>query len=921
MGGKRSQSQHQSGILRSKLVKPEISGKLVPRSVFMNFAGKLLDRVKVGLVVAPAGYGKSTLLSQSFELLEHQGVHCAWLSLDAQDNDPLRFMSHFLTTLSTLASDDFQFGIDHLGAGSKTITDSGVADIVAKLDTLDLRHGIFIDDYHVIHNPEIDSILERLVLYSPRKTMFVIASRIEPAIAFSTLKMREQVCQLATQDLAFALDESEQFLNEAKQLGLSSEVVGALASRTEGWVAGLQLASLALAGGVNSEEFIEDFSGTDRDVTDYLGEAVLNQQSDEIRRFLLWTSLLERMNADLANALLGIDTAQALLEQVEARNLFVIPLDRDRTWYRYHHLFGDFLKAQLAKEFPGAAAEVYQQASKWCVEQGYHHEAINYALSGGIHDRAIELIAAIAKDLIEISGEHWTLLQWVRQLPDDYALKRPEIAVAYSWSLVFSRQHAEARNLLEMLNGYYKQHATEIAPDLLEQLRCGIDLNMCMVEIGFDNTERSSDLVKEWLAANPKAEPRDLLTAYVFQAYTALSTFEADLGIEAADRAVSIGEEFAIDYLEAWGRSVAGLLKIQQADLDGAARHYRKGLDCNSRNSSPHSYMGSLNTVLLAEVCYEQNDLAEAETLLHEYVEFINNESVVDVAFAGYRVLAGLQIVRTGINEGLSVLRLGKESALRANLPRLVTMLSALEIHNLLLAGKSKEARKVARESGFDVSEAPSIAQDSRLVVEEIHRLVQAELSLDSNFPKRALKILNKLVAQIEKSGRQRRLLEVLLLRSRAFQGANQLDEALVDLTRALEIGAKGGFYRVFLDAGPDTHELLRLLVKKHSGSLSENAIVFLGKINEQLAAEEKAVKGNALPGEATSGVLLESLTKRERQMLDTITTGETNKAIAEKLFISEQTVKWHLHQLYQKLGVKNRTSAIAKARALSLIS
>ena len=922
MGGGQLQAPRGPGILLSKLAKPEVSGELISRGVFRKFVETLLSGMKIGLVIAPAGYGKSTLLSQSFDLLSDREVRCAWISLDNDDNDPLRLLSHFLAvvnSLNSLNSLDFQGGTEHLGANSKAITDYIVADIVAKLEALDFKHALFVDDYHAISNPEVHGILERLVLYSPQKTMFVIASRKEPDLAFKTLKMRGEVCQLATEDLAFAPKESEQFLNGAKQLGLNAKLVDALASRTEGWVAGLQLASLALAGRTDAEAFIEEFSGTDRDVTDYLGEAVLDQQSDDVRRFLLWTSLLGRMNAALINAVLEIETAQAMLEYVEVRNLFVIPLDRERNWYRYHHLFGDFLNVQLAKEYPGIAKEIYQRALDWCVEQGLQHEAINYALCGGIHDQAIELIADIAKDLIEISGEHWTLLRWVEQLPEDYALRRPEIAVIYSWSLVFSRQPSEARDLLEMLDGYCEQQVTQLDPELLGQLRCGIDLNMCMVEIGFDNTEHSSELVKKWLATNPSAEPRDVLTAYVFQAYTALSTFETDLGIAAADKAVVIGEEYGVDYLEAWARSVAGLLKMQRADLDGAAGHYRKGLVYNNRNASPHSYMGSLNTVLLAEVCYEENDLAQAELLLKDRFEYIDNESVVDVAYAGYRVMAKLQFIRTGLDAGLNVLRLGKESAIRAKLPRLGALLSALEIHSLLIAGKSKEARYIAKESGFDESQAHSFSQNSRPAVQEIRKLVHAELSLDSNLPKRALSLLDELVAQAEGSGRQRHLMDVLLLRSKAFQSLRRLDEASVDLAHALEIGTEGGFYRVFLDAGEEVHQLLRLLLKKNSGNLSVSVIEFLGKINTQLLVELKGKSGNA-PQLESAGALLETLTKRERQMLDTIVTGETNKEIAEKLFISEQTVKWHLHQLYQKLGVRNRTSAIAKAKALSLI-
>jgi ATP/maltotriose-dependent transcriptional regulator MalT len=919
MMGKQLESPGRYGIFRSKLVKPEMSTSLVPRDVFTEFTGKLLNGTKVGLVIAPAGYGKSTLLSESSSILADRGVRCAWISLDIQDNDPLRFLSHFLAALSELNPLNFQANTEQLGADSKVIIDNLVVDAITQLERMDFRDAFFLDDYHFINNPEVHRVLERLVLYSPRNTIFVIASRKEPALALKTLKMREDVCQLSTEDLAFDLKESEQFLNETKQLKLNAQLVKALASRTEGWVAGLQLASLALAGMDDPEKFIEEFSGTDRDVTDYLGEAVLSQLSDDIRRFLLWTSPLEQMNADMVNAILGIETSQAMIEYLEERNLFVIPLDRARNWYRYHHLFADFLNVQLAKEYPDMIKDIFQRAINWCVEKGFQHWAIKYALRGGFQDQAIDLIADIAKDLIEISGEHWTLLHWVHQLPDDYASKRPEIAMAYSWSLVFSRQHSEARDLLETLDDYCNQHAEKLAPGLLGELRCGINLNMCMVEIGFDNTERSSALVKEWLAAHPKAAPRDLLTAYVFQAYTALSTFETDLGIAAADMAVSIGQEFATGYLEAWGHSVTGLLKMQRADLDGAARHYRAGLERNNQNASPHSYMGSLNSVLLAEVCYEQNDLAQAELLLQDRFETIDKELVVDVAYAGYRVMAGLQFIQTGFDAGLKILRLGKESAARAKLPRLEAMLSALEIHFLLKADKSKEARYIANESGFDESQAPSIRENSRPVMQEVRKLVLAELYLDSNSPKRAIGILNELASEAEKSGRPRRLLEVLLLRSRAFNALRQPDEAITDLTNALKIGTEGGFYRVFVDAGEDIHQLLRLLLKENGGTMSACDIEFLGKIHVQLLADIKKKSGNTLQINP-SIPLLENFTKREREMLDTIVTGETNKEIAEKLFISEQTVKWHLHQLYQKLGVRNRTSAIAKARELSLI-
>lgn len=875
--------------------------------------------IKVGLVIAPAGYGKSSLMSSSYDELTSRGAACAWLSLDDNDNDPLRLLSHVLAALSTLGAPEFLLETEQLGADSKTVVDHIIADTVTKLESLSCRHVLFLDDYHAITNPEVHKLLERLVLYSPPETVFVIASRNEPELAFQTLRMREAVCQLSTEDLAFALEESERFLNVDKGLGLNSKLVSELADRTEGWVAGLQLASLALAGRTDSEEFVEEFSGTDRDVTDYLGEAVLNQQTDEIRRFLMWTSLLERMNASLVDAVLESESAQTLLEQAEAQNLFVIPLDRKRNWYRYHHLFGDFLKMQLAKEYPGTAEDIYRRAFTWCVEQGHHHEAIHYALCAGFKDEALDLIADIAKDLVQLTGEHWTLLRWLEQLPEEYVLRRPEIGAAVSWSLLFSRQLSKARNLLDRLEQHCEKEAEHMSPALLRECRCDIGLSRCFLEAAMDNTAHASELLKAWLSDNPTAEPRDRLTAYILQVYSSVSTFETELGASAAAEAIALGEKFPAGFLPAWAQAAAGLSGLQRVELDSAARHFRKGLEYNARNASPYSYVGSLNTVLLAELCYEQNDLTQAESLLHDYFEYIDSQSVVDIAYSGYRTMAKLQFVKGDLDGGLRVIRLGKESATKANLPRLAAMLSALDVSSLLLAGKDKEAQHVAGEYGFGESAAKSLPPHSPPVIRELHTQIQAELCLSKGQPERAAALLSSLVASAEGTGRHRRLLDMLLLRARASQAIDRPDDALADLGRALNIGASGGLSRAFIDAGDEIRQLLKLLVRESGAGQPDFPIAFLGVINGLLLAESKSGKtDNAV--DLPSGALIEKLTKRERQILDTIVTGQTNKEIAEKLFISDQTVKWHLHQLYQKLGVKNRTSAIAKARALSLV-
>lgn len=905
--------------MAGKLLKPTVSENLISRVLVKTLSNKIMENIRAALVVAPAGYGKSMLLAQVSDVLTDKGYRCSWLSVDNKDNDPLRFLSHLIALVGTQDLLNRHLTAGHLGGGRKSAIDYFIADIANDLEKQPCQHVIFIDDYHAISNPEVHSILERLMIYSPQHTVFVIASRNEPGLALNALKVREEIYQLTRKDLAFALDEAEKFLNTSKQLGLDNKLVSVLSNRTEGWVAGLQLASLALVGSSDYETFISEFAGTDRDVTDYLAEVILCRQSDDIKRFLLCSSVLERMCADLVNYVLNIESAQTMLELLEEKSLFIIPLDRNRTWYRYHHLFSDFLMKALDKEYPGRADKICRRAYTWCVEHGHHHEAINYALITKDYHQALDSIADIANSLILESGENWTLLNWVQQLPAGYVLQRPEIGLAYSWSLIFNRQPAKAKEQLEQLEYYCQQQTKELAPNFLAELRSGIKLNLCLVEAFFDDTVRCSTLVKEWIAENSAARVEDLLTATVLQAYTTLSTFEFEQGDIAVDMAISFAERCSLGYLKAWPQCVAGLMEMQRANLQEAEKHFIKGVNYNNKYANESSYFGSLNAVLLAEVYFEQNEVAKAKELMNNRFEYIDSEAVVDVAFAGYRVMANLQLLTAGLDEALKILHLGQESAELVDLTRLKALLVALEIRLLLQSGNNKEAHMIANEFGFNESHSPAFDEDERLVFQEIRELVRAELSIHKNQPKKALDILNTQILQCEEIGRHRRLMELLLLRTRALHALKRTTDALADLSRALNIAAKGGFYRLFLDAGDEIHQLLRLVVKGGANKQADNVIEFMGKLNEFLLADHNK-KQSQTKHDLPLDTLLEPMTKRERQMLDFIKTGETNKDIADKLFISEQTVKWHLHQLYKKLGVKNRTSAIAKARALSLI-
>jgi LuxR family maltose regulon positive regulatory protein len=910
----------QRRLIKTKLNPPGGFQRALQRNGLRQLLDPASRPFKLVTVAAPAGYGKSTLLAQWHSKLEEEGVPSGWLSLDADDNDPVRFVTYVLGALRCVTE----------ASGSSTITQNKVAwrsvleplllALVQDLQEVDRPFVLFLDDFHCISEQSVHEALDWLISHSPPPMTFVVASRTVPALAVNALKLSGALLELEMRDLSFRVEEAQLFLNDLQGHRLNPDEVTAIVERTEGWITGLSLVSLALKNTQDCSRFIEEFSGSDRAITDYLGEAVLRRLGAEVRDFLLSTSLLERLCADLCREVSGREDSQRLLERIEAENLFLVPLDRERKWYRYHHLFADFLKTRLLAEHPERIRDTYRVASRWFGGHGYAREAIRFAFLGEDFEQAGDLIESVWEDLVQHRGEHATLLDWMRRLPDSCVDARPKLRIGHAWSLTFTRQYAQADKELKKLEDQCNQKGdldTRNAADRSNILST-VEMIRCVLYALTDKPNQCRAASEGWLERWPDAPWFDIGTVSSTLAYTCMVRHEFERGRDAVAKARAAFENCRGYYGIAWDDAIGGIMLLQQGRLREAVSTYRGGLAFAAKKLGPRSYAGSLLSVLLAEALYERDELDEAKVYLDASFPMVNDHGAVETALAGYVTKARL-LYQQGHQEAMeAALVEGERLGERLGLSRLVTSLAAERISLHLRWGGVEKARSLAESSGFF---APQEMSSS----EEIAQLVRARLWTAAGEASRAVGVLGELVALARRRGRTRKAIELLVARALAFEQCGSRGAALRTLDAAVRLAAPEGFCRVFLDEGPALRELIEEMIRtrpKVPGEEEKTIVAHLTRLARGSAAEPEALSQAqevpVVPDSTASP--MEPLTRREVEVLKLLRTGLSNRDLARTLFVSETTVKWHLRNLYGKLGVRSRTGALARAGQLGLI-
>ena len=889
---------------------PLVSTKLRPSRPHPKLVARprLVERLdpepgrRLTLVSAPAGFGKTTLLVKWAKDQMEKGRPVAWLSLDGGDNDPARFLSYLVSAVGGATGEEgFGEGVlatlrspepPRIGA----LTAALVNEVAALPGGLDL----VLDDYHAIDLEAVHRIVTMLLEHLPEHAHLVVSSRVDPPLPLSRMRARGQMVRLGASELAFTLEEAVAFLRGVMELDLSRDDIVNLEERTEGWVAGLQLAALSMRDRKDLSEFVKSFSGGHRDVLDFLAEEVLSRQPERVRAFLLETSILSSLAGPLCDALTGRSDGDRMLERLERENLFVVALDDERVWYRYHHLFAEFLRGRLRREDPEIVRELHLRASAWYENNGRIAEAIGHALSAPEHGLAARLIGGGARQAWS-RGEVPTVLRWLEALPDEARRLRPRLALQHAMALALTGRPDAAEPLLDEIER--EVEATGDDGRFLSGFASAVR-SWCSRLRG--DAPHAVGLARQALSLLPDEAGGLRAFAAVVLGDTLWTTGDLVAAGEALAEAARIGRSAGHVYstlsamtLQVRVQAERGRLRDAGETLDRAQRYVEEqGVELLPAVGAIHIGMGAL--------LYERDDLDGAERALETGIRMAKRTGNVTDLVWGYVVLSRAKRAR-GDEEGALRMAHEAERVARnygADLEMAVAVAWMMRL--LVLRGDLAEAAALERSRVPNAEGAAARALD---------RITSARLLYARGRHREALGLLEEMREPAEANGRTRDLVEILTLQALARWASNEKERAVNTMAEALALAAPEGYLRTFVDEAKPMAELLpTVLEAQQQGRLRPSLPAhYLRKLQTTL---ERDAGGPRLPAER----LPEPLSGRELEVLQLVATGKSNSRIASELFVSVGTVKTHLNNVYRKLGTHSRTEAVARARELDLI-
>jgi LuxR family transcriptional regulator, maltose regulon positive regulatory protein len=901
-------------LLATKFNIPRTRPDLLGRSRLIQRLDQGMAR-EVVLVCTPAGFGKSTLLA---DWAANARWPVAWLSLDPEDNDPMRFWRYVVAALDRVGGGAGEHVLPLLSPLSVMSSRIVVTALVNQLQVAPEELALVLDDYHLIDTGSIHDDMAFLLGHLPPQLHVVITSRSDPPLPLARLRARGQLVELRAADLRFTLEESAALLGEVWGLDLGPGAMVALERRTEGWAVGLQLTALSLRERPDPDAFLGEFTGTHRYVLDYLSEEVLERQPDRVRTFLLESSILERLSGPLCDAVTGDSDSQSMLEELERANLFLIPLDEERRWWRFHHLFADLLRARLGRSEAGQVSELHQRAAAWCDQHGLTDEAIRHALAAGDTTWAARLVEHHLSGTLR-RGESVTLQRWLSVLPDGDVRSVPALCLAEGLMELHLGQLDAVERLLEHAERAFAVRAEpqelEVPTDggMVAEVPAAIALLRAELSSARGDPERTAQFARSALAQLAEEERGPRLWARWVQLLADWMSGQMEKAESGFAQILTEARAAPDPHPLTTSCHTLGWVQQARGRLGAALKTYREGQRLATEGGRFLPFHAGEAHVGIAQVLYARDQLDDALQHVTEGIEL--TRQVIEFRLPAFG-LVNLAWTRQAMGDRDGALEAIDEACRLLPATDVVTMFSPAQTERaglLLAQGRVDEAARWAEERGLT-------DEDDISYPWERSYLVLTRVLLARHQPDRAFGLLKRLDALAESQGRVGSLIEIRALRSLALQSAGQHQDALTALAEVLALARPEGYVRVFADEGPPMAALLQRLIRARqpgrAAAASRAAREHLNRVVQAFRSPMGRPEGAA----AVAMGPIEPLTKRELEVLGLIAAGRPNQEIADQLVVTLETVKKHTSHIFSKLGAANRTDAVARARQLRLL-
>jgi LuxR family maltose regulon positive regulatory protein len=904
-------------LLESKFFLPRHLPKLVDRPHLRQ----RLDEGSVNkllLVSAPAGFGKTTLLVDWLATLRAGAENAwsvAWLSLGRADNDPTVFWTYVITALSNATPG--------IGARELALLASSPPPPIHQLLTTLLNDVgatggdllLVLDDYHLVDHAEVQDSMVFLLDRMPARLHVVLSTRADPAMPLARLRGRGELAEIRAADLRFTPEEAASYLNGVMDLHLTVTDIADLDDRTEGWIAALQLAALSMRGREDKSGFIAGFAGNDRYIVDYLAEEVLHRQPPSIRNFLLQTSFLGRFTGSLCDAVTGTAGGTGTLEALDRGNLFLVPLDDRRQWYRYHHLFADVLRARLADESPGLVPLLHRRACDWFAEHGHTAEAIGHALDARAFDRAADLVE-LAMPQSQRDRQESTLRGWLELLPPDVLAVRPALSNGYAGALLATGQIdgvddqlRSAEHWLDPHDGPRPDQTRMVVVDKTEFRRLPAAVAVHRAGLALAQGDPSATLTHARRALT-LLEPEDHLARAAATALMGLSSWwSGDLDTAREGYTTSLTSMRRAGHLaDVLGLSIAlADILITQGRLREALRTYERAEQLTPEHATSPLRGTADMYVGLSTVCCERNDLGTASAFLIRSTELGEHLGLPQNQYRWCVAMARIRQAQGDLVEAVTLLDEAERRYVGDFSPN-VRPVSALRARVWTVQGRTSDALDWARSEGLSAEDDLSYVREHEHVTLARALLARHETDPDEPSLHDAAALLQRLLHAAEAGHRGGTVIEILVLQARAAQLRDDTQAALVPLGRALALAEPEGYVQTFLDEGPPMAALLAVAAQH-------------GVAPAYVARLRAAFPAPAQPGRPAAQPLVDPLSPRELEVLRLLGTELTGPEIAERLVVSLNTVRTHTKSIYAKLEVTSRRAAVRRGNELDLVT